>query len=401
MRFHLSQEAKDHRLCEIPVSPWHGASARSRVNADRRMSPPTPHSWHTPRHISNMVMTAVVPGRFLGGHILRRIAVTHRPPGYLRGIDKPTIWSGQQLPAQYLVRASRAVGSLRIHAAAVRAIGDAMCTSGGRLCFRSTTMSRNAFVQFGLLALLAGGISKAGQEDKGLSVVSIDTSGCSRSIDPQILAHELSGPVSALNVLTSMLADRDLTPDAHEEIATTIKGELQVLKALIADVERLTPSASGPFTVLIRSTQVVDIFRQTALYVRTIKPDVALAIDCPPGLHVLADPHRIQQVLRNLLINAMRYTRPGAPIELHATLDHDVVHIQVIDQGPGISPRLVPLIFNKRVRGPEGDSTLAQGRGLGLFICREIVEAHGSHLQVHSTVHRGTTFSFDLRTADD
>ena len=63
--------------------------------------------------------------------------------------------------------------------------------------------------------------------------------------------------MSALNVLTSMLADRDLTPDAHEEIATatTIKGFFQVLKALIADVERLTPSASGPFTVLIRSTR--------------------------------------------------------------------------------------------------------------------------------------------------
>ena len=179
------------------------------------------------------------------------------------------------------------------------------------------------------------------------------------------------------------------------------KGELRVLGALIADVERLSPSASGPFTVFIEPIPVIGLFQQTVRYVRTIDTNVDLTIDCTPDLEVLADGHRIQQVLRNLVVNALRYGSPGAPIELKASRVNGGVRIQVSDRGPGISPRLLPMIFQKRVRGPRADSSSVPGKGLGLYICREIVEAHGSHLEVHSPVQGGAIFSFDLRCGDD
>ena len=84
--------------------------------------------------------------------------------------------------------------------------------AGGPLHLQSTIVSRNASVQFGLLALFTGGISKVDPKVCGLPIVDLDSSGLSRGIDPQILAHELSGPVSALNVLTNMLADSSCDP---------------------------------------------------------------------------------------------------------------------------------------------------------------------------------------------
>ena len=193
MRFHLSQEAKDHRLCEIPVSPWHGASARSRVNADRRMSPPTTPLRTRHSHISNMVMTAVVPGRFLGGHILRRIAVTHRPRGYLAASTSRPSGRDRHFLAQYLVRASRAVGSAKDRRGSRE--GDRGCDVHLR---RSTLFQIDDHVPQRFRPVRLAGPScrrrfpRLVRRIRAYRSSASITSGCWRSaLTPQILAHEL------------------------------------------------------------------------------------------------------------------------------------------------------------------------------------------------------------------
>lgn len=257
-------------------------------------------------------------------------------------------------------------------------------------------------VSFGILAFhLAGALSRGRPEHRGPRILDIETQGAPQGVDPSVLAHELSAPVSALSVLTDVLADSDQAPETQAEIVDAMKRELRFLKSLVTDVDRLSPSASGPFTVLFRPTSVLGLFTQTAQFARAVHPSANLILDCPADLTVLADAQRIQQVLRNLVGNAARYTMPGAPIELRAFRVHERVRIQVADGGPGIGPGLLPTIFQKRVRGPQRGPTPVPGDGLGLFICREIVEAHGSCLEVQSSVQRGTTFSFDLGGTDD
>jgi signal transduction histidine kinase len=265
-------------------------------------------------------------------------------------------------------------------------------------------MSPSRFVSLSFILLvlfLKGKISRDDPADDTLHVVHQALPVAHDAMDPLVLAHELSAPVSALNVLTDMLADRNLADDVHQEIASAIKGELRILRSLIADVEELASPAARPFAVLLRPTPIGDLFRQAALYVRTINPDADIRIDCAPDLYAMADAQRIEQVLRNLVGNAVRYTSPGAPIELRASRAQGRVRIEVIDQGPGIPTRLLPLIFDKRIRGPQHGLRPVPGKGFGLYICREIVEAHGSRLDVRSSVKKGTTFSFELRGAND
>jgi signal transduction histidine kinase len=150
---------------------------------------------------------------------------------------------------------------------------------------------------------------------------------------------------------------------------------------------------------------------------------VTLALDLPPELpEVMADWRRIAQVLGNLLTNALRHTPQGGQVTLSADLrepsskaaadahkglpgkdDEGVsggmVEVAVADTGTGISPRDLPLIFERFWRGDRSRSRASGGSGLGLAIARQLVEMHGGMISVESTPGQGSTFRFTLPVA--
>jgi signal transduction histidine kinase len=112
---------------------------------------------------------------------------------------------------------------------------------------------------------------------------------------------------------------------------------------------------------------------------------------------VWADPDRIGQVLRNLLDNAAKYSPPGAPIEVRAEAGGSQrIRVAVADRGIGIRPDELPRIFEKFQRGRDLVGTRAAGLGLGLYLSRRIVHAHGAILEVEATPGVGSTFAFEL-----
>jgi signal transduction histidine kinase len=111
---------------------------------------------------------------------------------------------------------------------------------------------------------------------------------------------------------------------------------------------------------------------------------------------VWADPERIEQVLRNLLGNAAKYSAPGTPIEIRAIRVGSRVRLQVLDEGFGIGSDDVERIFEKFGRGHDASGRRIPGVGLGLYLSRRIVQAHGSELAVQSEPGKGSTFGFDL-----
>jgi signal transduction histidine kinase len=118
----------------------------------------------------------------------------------------------------------------------------------------------------------------------------------------------------------------------------------------------------------------------------------------PGCADVSCDHERILQVLGNLIGNAMKFTPCGTTIQVVAAPVEDKVRFSVIDHGPGIPAEQLPYLFGRYWKG---EAHSPDGVGLGLYICKGIVEAHGGDIWVESTVGVGTTFSFTLPLATD
>ena len=112
---------------------------------------------------------------------------------------------------------------------------------------------------------------------------------------------------------------------------------------------------------------------------------------------IQADKQRIKQVLFNLITNAIKFSHDDNPITIKADVLDNEVLIQVSDHGIGIPQADIPAIFNKHYRATNHRDTT--GLGLGLHICRQIVEAHGGHIRAESVEGQGSTFSFTLPAA--
>ena len=117
-----------------------------------------------------------------------------------------------------------------------------------------------------------------------------------------------------------------------------------------------------------------------------------------PSVEVQADPERAELVLSNLLANAVRHTPRGGKVEVHARALGDAVRFEVRDTGEGIPREHLDRVFEKFFRVPGARSG---GVGLGLYISREIVHAHGGEMGVESELGRGSTFWFTLRLASE
>src|SRR5581483_10098106 len=111
---------------------------------------------------------------------------------------------------------------------------------------------------------------------------------------------------------------------------------------------------------------------------------------------VVADRERIEEVLQNLLDNAVKYSPWLAHLTVSCRITGDEVIVSVSDAGMGISLRDQEQIFDRFQRAGDAHSRSAPGAGLGLYICRAIVEAHGGRIWVESTLRQGSTFSFSL-----
>lgn len=147
----------------------------------------------------------------------------------------------------------------------------------------------------------------------------------------------------------------------------------------------------------IAPLDLVPLIEGVARRLHARAPEVTIHLDLPDNLPVvMADRDRIEEVLQNLLDNAIKYSPHERVISVVCRATGDEVIVSVTDRGMGISVRDQEEIFQRFQRGRESSSYSLPGAGLGLYICRVIVEALGGHIWVESTLHQGSTFSFSL-----
>ncbi len=213
------------------------------------------------------------------------------------------------------------------------------------------------------------------------------------------LAHEIRTPLATLEAYIDGLEDGVVV--AEPTSYATMRAQVGRLRRLAID---LRETAAADEHALHLSFADIDLAATAAVAVAAADPryqakDVSLQLVCGDDpLPVHADEERLQQVLANLLDNALRHTPPGGSVRVSIDRDPGAVVIRVVDSGEGIPPALLPLVFDRFFRvDPARASTDGSGSGLGLTIARAIVNDHGGSLGVSSPgLGRGATFTVRL-----
>jgi two-component system OmpR family sensor kinase/two-component system sensor histidine kinase BaeS len=208
------------------------------------------------------------------------------------------------------------------------------------------------------------------------------------------VAHELRTPISVLQGNLGAMLD-EVYPLSHEEIAT-LYDEVLLLNRLVTDVRDLAQAEVGQLRVDRQPTDVAALATRLATLFAEVgaAQEVTVQATGPATLPpVPADAARVQQVISNLLTNALRHTPAGGWVTVQATEQDDAVLVTVSDSGSGIAAEDVPHVFDRYWRAAPGSG---HSSGLGLAIARQLVLAHGGNIGVESAPGKGSRFWFTL-----
>jgi PAS domain S-box-containing protein len=217
-----------------------------------------------------------------------------------------------------------------------------------------------------------------------------------------MVAHELDTPLAVISGYADLLAGGKAgsSDESRSHALAKIQTEIEMLKALVADVRAAATVEREAFAIEPQRIPVGTLLQEATEFATTLPGDHPLTIEnAAAEERVWADPHRIGQVLRNLLVNAAKYSPDDAPIELRVKpgeTDARVL-IEVVDRGAGIHPDDVSRIFEKFGRGRDGSGRKMAGAGLGLYLSRRIMLAHGGELKLKAAPGDGSVFFFELR----
>jgi two-component system, OmpR family, phosphate regulon sensor histidine kinase PhoR len=215
------------------------------------------------------------------------------------------------------------------------------------------------------------------------------------------VSHELRTPVAALKALVETLQAGALDdPQAGPDFLRRMHVEVDGLAHLVAELLELARAEAGRLELELAPCEVGELLRvavdRTRPYAERVGLQVRLAPEQPPEVAVEADARRIGQVLSNLLANAVKFSPPGGRIEAGARKIDGWVEFWVADTGVGIQADQLARVFERFYKTDPSRS--GTGAGLGLAICKHVVQAHGGSIWVESGGEgRGATFRFTLR----
>jgi PAS domain S-box-containing protein len=214
-----------------------------------------------------------------------------------------------------------------------------------------------------------------------------------------LVSHELRSPLTVIiGVLHTVLSEGvRLSPAEMHQLLQDATWEAESLSHLLGNLLELSRVQSGRLLLHVEPINVKNVVQDTVDKVKQQYSAQQFHIDLPKGLPtVRADPLRLERILYNLLENAVKYSLRGRAIRVFAKLDNDCLVIGVSDQGVGISAQDQAKLFRSFQRLERPGIEGVKGAGLGLLVCRRLVETHGGRIWVESEPKRGATFFFTL-----
>jgi two-component system sensor histidine kinase KdpD len=209
------------------------------------------------------------------------------------------------------------------------------------------------------------------------------------------VSHDLRTPLAAITGAATTLLQQDISLDrnSQQELIKAIYEEAEHLNAIIRNILDMTRLESGAITVKKEWQSLEEIIGGVLNRFSEKLKDHTISIDLPSDVPLVPfDPLLIEQVLMNLLENAVKYTPRGSLLELNASVKGENLQIELADRGPGITSGEEKRIFEKFVRG----SVSKGGIGLGLTICKAIIDAHGGHIWAENRPGGGAVFRFTV-----
>lgn len=213
------------------------------------------------------------------------------------------------------------------------------------------------------------------------------------------VSHELRTPLTSITAYTETLLDGGLDDkDNSLRFLHTIQRNAERMRNLVNDISELSLIESGAVQlqfdrVLLRSV-VNEVF--TGLAPRSQQQQVQLRNDVPEDQSVIADRRRLEQILTNLVDNAIKFNKPQGEVVVSASSDDDFIEIRVRDTGVGIAPEHLPRVFERFYRVDKARSRELGGTGLGLAIVKHLTRAHGGDAEVQSEPGKGCDFIIKL-----
>ncbi len=214
-----------------------------------------------------------------------------------------------------------------------------------------------------------------------------------------MITHELRTPLtSIIGFSTTLLADDVVwAPDDQRDFIYTIQKEANRLQELIDHLLVLSRLEAGMLSIVMKPHSLSEIIQDALPQLHSLTTNHILTIHLPTDLpYVFVDARRIAQVLVNLVRNASNYAPIGSEISVTSSVRRGFIQINVSDQGPGIPAAEHKVVFKAFSRGQNSENLFTQGAGLGLAICKGLVEAHGGRIWIKKKNTPGATVSFSL-----
>jgi signal transduction histidine kinase len=211
------------------------------------------------------------------------------------------------------------------------------------------------------------------------------------------VSHEMRTPLTAMLGFVEFLLEQEVEPQQQREFLETVHRETERLNDLVSnflDLQRLQAQLE---TYQFEPLPACPLVQEAVHLFAVASKKHPIRLECPPQLPtVWGDSRRLQQVLKNLLSNAIRYSPEGGAITVGAEEDEGSVRFWVRDEGMGIPPLALNRIFDRFYRVDDSARRIPGGIGLGLALVREVVRAHKGRVWVESTMGRGSTFYFTV-----
>lgn len=253
-----------------------------------------------------------------------------------------------------------------------------------------------------LKRILAGDLSSTAREVVERLNARLDALAGTEKEQQQFIAdvsHELRTPLTVLRGTLEVALEEDRSPEEYREAIGNALLEIRHLARISQNILFLARGESGRVTLSFSNQ---DLARFVAEVTRELQPaagdhDLDLSVDVSEKpVIAFVDPGRMQQVLHNLIENAMRYTPPGGSVHVGLSTTRDEARIEVSDTGVGIPEKDLPFVFERFFRSDRARRAYTGGSGLGLSIVRWIVEAHKGKVEIASEIDKGTTVTVKL-----
>ncbi|PAV30550.1 two-component sensor histidine kinase [Virgibacillus profundi] len=212
------------------------------------------------------------------------------------------------------------------------------------------------------------------------------------------ISHELRTPLTYMKGYADIINRQDLPSDEIKEYTAIIREETEHLTKLIKNLFELAKMDHNKFSIVRKQIQFRGLIESIAHRINPVfaEKGITFSYQCPDDIFVNIDPDRFEQVLINVLDNALKYSSEGGSVYLDVHKSGKNTEITVSDQGDGIPEKDIPFLFDRLYRVEKSRSRNSGGTGLGLAISKEIVESHGGTIQLSSKPGKGTTVFIKL-----